>query len=98
MLIGEDVRIRLFFEVRFTTGINKLGGGIGFVLGEHENIHGDGGAKKQVGCEGNFVAASTHHSTPHAFPRECVGTRKNEKNTLAASFAELEKATNHFYG
>ena len=44
--------VRMLLLVSFlkqTAGINKLGVGIGFVLGQHQNIHGNGGAEKQVG-------------------------------------------------
>jgi len=51
MLLGEDVGIGGFFKVVLTAGINKLGGGVGFVFGQHQYIDGDGGAKKQIGRE-----------------------------------------------
>src|SRR6478736_470170 len=51
VLVRERVGIGIFSKQ--TTGINKLGGGVGFVFGEHQNIHTNGGAKKQVGRERN---------------------------------------------
>ena len=49
--IGKRVVIGFFFEQG--AGINKLDFGVRFVLGQYQNRDGDGGAKKEVGCERN---------------------------------------------
>ncbi|SLM31319.1 hypothetical protein MTBBW1_300050 [Desulfamplus magnetovallimortis] len=43
----KDVVIGLFLEQ--AAGIDELGGGVGLVFGEHQNVDGDGGAEKEVG-------------------------------------------------
>ena len=48
-----DVRIQQRVVVRFlleqAAGIDELRGGVGLVFGQHQDVHGDGGAKEQVG-------------------------------------------------
>ena len=51
--IQQHIVVCFFLEQ--PTGINKLGGGIGFVFGQHQNIHCGGGAKKQVRRERNHA-------------------------------------------
>ena len=51
VLISERVVIGFLFEQ--PAGVDELGGHIGFVFGQHQNIDGDGGAKKQVRREWN---------------------------------------------
>ena len=53
VLIQQHVVVGLFFEQ--TAGINELGGGIHLVFGQHQNVHGNGGAKKQIGRQGNHA-------------------------------------------
>ena len=49
MVIGEGVVIGLFFKE--CAGIDKLGFVVAFVFGEHEDIDGNGGSKKEVGSQ-----------------------------------------------
>ena len=51
VIVQQHVVVGFFLEQ--ATGINELGGGVGFVFGEHQNGHGDGGAVEQVGRERN---------------------------------------------
>ncbi|MNF85335.1 hypothetical protein D3C84_677260 [compost metagenome] len=50
-----DVRIQQQVVVGFlleqAAGVDELGGGVGLVFGQHQNVHGDGGAVEQIGRE-----------------------------------------------
>ena len=52
-----DVRVQQGIGVGFfleqPAGVNELGFGVCFMLGQHQNIDGDSGAKEQVGCQRN---------------------------------------------
>ena len=52
-----DVRVQQHVVVGFFleqgAGVDELGGGVGFVFGEHKDIDGDGGAVKQIGRKGD---------------------------------------------
>lgn len=47
VFIQQHVVVGLFLEQ--TAGINELGGGVGLALGQHQNVHGNRGAKEQIG-------------------------------------------------
>ena len=46
--IGHQVVVGAFFEEILTRSINELNFGIGLVLGEHEDVDGNGGAVEEV--------------------------------------------------
>ena len=48
MGIGHQIVIGAFLEEIFTRGIDELNFGVGLVLGEHEDVDGNGGAVEEV--------------------------------------------------
>ena len=46
--IGHQIVVGAFFEEILTRSINELNFGIGLVLGEHEDVDGNGGAVEEV--------------------------------------------------
>src|SRR5690606_3651511 len=51
MRVQQRVVVGLFLEQ--AAGVDELGGGVRLVFGQHQNIHGDGGAVEQVGGQRN---------------------------------------------
>lgn len=53
LLVGEDVLIGLLGKEVLTAGVDELDPRVGLVLGEDEDIGGDGGAVEEVGRQGD---------------------------------------------
>ncbi len=51
MTISQDIVIGFFLKQ--PAGVNKLNAGIGFVLGQHQYVNGNGGAEEQIRCQRN---------------------------------------------
>src|SRR5690606_13385860 len=51
MLIQQQVVISALLEQ--VAGVDELGGGVGLVFGQHQDVHRDGGAVEQVGRQRN---------------------------------------------
>src|SRR5690606_13384367 len=49
--VGVQQHVVVGFLVKQAAGVDELGGGVGLVFGQHQNVHGDGGAVEQVGRE-----------------------------------------------
>ncbi len=87
MLRSQYIIIGLFFEQ--PAGVDKLGSGIALVFGKHQNVHGDGGAVKQVGREGNhgFYIVVIHQILADFLFRSTTVKNAGEADDSSAPFA-----------
>ena len=85
--IQQHIVVGFFLKQR--TGVDELRGGVGFVFGQYQNRHGDGGAIKQVGREGNdgFDVVVIHEVLADFLFSTATVKDAGKANNRGASFA-----------